>query len=236
MEVIKTIQTEYKGYRFRSRLEARWAVFFDALGVKWEYEFEGYPLSTGGGYLPDFWLPNLKLYAEVKPDGGDFSKPWQFVADIDLVTRDSDGLVDNNREVLLCEGIPLLSALKVISWSGSWADDNEDYIRRSSDQEVCFWYGVLFPCIRCGTCPADQESVGCCWNPWKHESISYPHAHFHYFGCSSQLCPIGCVQVPPTFEESLHGGTFMIDPQRIDKAVRTARSARFEFNDKDMSL
>jgi hypothetical protein len=28
---IKAIETSYKGYRFRSRLEARWAVFFDAL-------------------------------------------------------------------------------------------------------------------------------------------------------------------------------------------------------------
>lgn len=36
--MIKAIETSYKGYRFRSRTEARWAVFFDALGVRWEYE------------------------------------------------------------------------------------------------------------------------------------------------------------------------------------------------------
>lgn len=53
---IKAIETRYRGYRFRSRLEARWAVFFDALGVKWEYEKEGYELPSGR-YLPDFWLP-----------------------------------------------------------------------------------------------------------------------------------------------------------------------------------
>ena len=35
---IKPIETIYKGYRFRSRLEARWAVFFDALGIEYEYE------------------------------------------------------------------------------------------------------------------------------------------------------------------------------------------------------
>lgn len=50
------IETKYGGCHFRSRLEARWAVFFDALGVKWEYEKEGYPLPSGW-YLPDFWLP-----------------------------------------------------------------------------------------------------------------------------------------------------------------------------------
>ena len=33
MREIKAIQTEYNGYLFRSRLEARWAVFFDACGV-----------------------------------------------------------------------------------------------------------------------------------------------------------------------------------------------------------
>ena len=42
MGEMKAIQTEYKGYLFRSRLEARWAVFFDACGVDWEYEPEGY--------------------------------------------------------------------------------------------------------------------------------------------------------------------------------------------------
>lgn len=54
---MKAIETEYSGYRFRSRLEARWAVFFDAIGIKWSYEPEGYHLGDAGNYLPDFWLP-----------------------------------------------------------------------------------------------------------------------------------------------------------------------------------
>lgn len=63
---IKAIETQYKGYRFRSRLEARWAVFFDALGVRWEYEKEGFELGDGIRYLPDFWLPDMDLWIEVK--------------------------------------------------------------------------------------------------------------------------------------------------------------------------
>ena len=51
---MKPIETVYKGYRFRSRLEAKWAVFFDELGVKWEYEPEGYDLDEMGWYLPGF--------------------------------------------------------------------------------------------------------------------------------------------------------------------------------------
>lgn len=55
--MIQAIETTYQGYRFRSRLEARWAVFFDALGMEWQYEKEGYNLGQEGYYLPDFWLP-----------------------------------------------------------------------------------------------------------------------------------------------------------------------------------
>jgi hypothetical protein len=51
---VRPIETHYKGYRFRSRLEARWAVFFDALGLAWEYEPEGFELGDGLRYLPDF--------------------------------------------------------------------------------------------------------------------------------------------------------------------------------------
>lgn len=63
---MKAIETTYNGYRFRSRLEARWAVFFDTLAVRWEYEKEGYELGQAGRYLPDFWLPDLKCFVEVK--------------------------------------------------------------------------------------------------------------------------------------------------------------------------
>lgn len=63
---LKAIETKYKGFRFRSRLEARWAVFFDALNIKWEYEKEGFDLG-GTWYLPDFWFPLFNCYGEVKP-------------------------------------------------------------------------------------------------------------------------------------------------------------------------
>ena len=69
---LKAIQTEYNGYLFRSRLEARWAVFFDACGVAYEYEPEGFDLGGGLYYLPDFLLHGVQgrdggdLYVEVK--------------------------------------------------------------------------------------------------------------------------------------------------------------------------
>lgn len=51
---IKPIPTHYKGYEFRSRLEARWAVFFEYLRCRWSYETEGFILPSGRYYLPDF--------------------------------------------------------------------------------------------------------------------------------------------------------------------------------------
>lgn len=96
--VIKPIETRYAGCRFRSRLEARWAVFFDSLELKWLYEPQGYEIRGGRRYLPDFYLPELALWVEVKahfrpddwallldavedglpgsPDGAGRSVPW----------------------------------------------------------------------------------------------------------------------------------------------------------------
>ena len=42
---IKPIETVYNGYRFRSRLEARWAVFFRAVGIEYQYEPEGFDMD-----------------------------------------------------------------------------------------------------------------------------------------------------------------------------------------------
>lgn len=65
--MIKAIETYYNGYRFRSRLEARWAVLMDALYVPYDYEPQGYTLSDGTPYLPDFWLSTSHTWLEIKP-------------------------------------------------------------------------------------------------------------------------------------------------------------------------
>jgi hypothetical protein len=66
---ITPIETKYAGCRFRSRLEARWAVFMDEAGIEWDYEPQGYEVPTPRGrirYLPDFWLPGSGQWSEVK--------------------------------------------------------------------------------------------------------------------------------------------------------------------------
>lgn len=54
---IQPIPTTYNGYRFRSRTEARWAVFLDAVDIGYDYELQGYRLTDGTLWLPDFYLP-----------------------------------------------------------------------------------------------------------------------------------------------------------------------------------
>jgi hypothetical protein len=70
------IQTSYGGCRFRSRQEARWAVFFDALELKWEYEPQGFLVGRRRRpYLPDYYLPDLGLWLEIKPANADAHDP-----------------------------------------------------------------------------------------------------------------------------------------------------------------
>jgi hypothetical protein len=63
---LKAINTPYANHLFRSRLEARWAVYFDEMNTSWKYEEEGFDLK-GIWYLPDFYLTSHEIYAEVKP-------------------------------------------------------------------------------------------------------------------------------------------------------------------------
>ncbi len=66
---MKAVETKYDGHRFRSRLEARWAVFFNTLGIAYQYEPEGFDLGENyGWYLPDFYLPDQGYYIEIKGD------------------------------------------------------------------------------------------------------------------------------------------------------------------------
>ena len=56
--------TLYRGIKFRSRLEARWAAFFDLVEWRWQYE----PVEIDG-YNPDFLIEGHPgpIIVEVKP-------------------------------------------------------------------------------------------------------------------------------------------------------------------------
>lgn len=115
---MKAIETRYRDFRFRSRLEARYAVFFDALQVEWLYEYEGYELDEDR-YLPDFWLPKLKIFVEIK---GEFPNDREV-----RLCRKLQWYTD--RMVLLCYGLPNENNGWLLAWDHvqnipieTWAD------------------------------------------------------------------------------------------------------------------
>lgn len=84
---IQAIPTRYKGYHFRSRLEARFAVFFDALGFAWEYEPEGYDLGELGYYLPDFRVWSAGEVGKGAPHWIEVKGVFPEQREIDLITE-----------------------------------------------------------------------------------------------------------------------------------------------------
>jgi hypothetical protein len=124
--VTRVLQTIYHGQLFRSRTEARWAVFFDACGILYEYEKEGYDLSgievpgnaifdyehnaympvvktmpNGTCYLPDFWLPQVSLRSS-KSDGLWFEVKGREPTDHELELASA---------LVLCTGDPVIIAV-----------------------------------------------------------------------------------------------------------------------------
>lgn len=67
---ISPISTNYGGLIFSSRLEARWAVYFDYLEVGYDYEPERFDLPSRP-YLPDFYISDQysdnEFWLEIKP-------------------------------------------------------------------------------------------------------------------------------------------------------------------------
>ncbi|MFG2046055.1 hypothetical protein ACGFIW_01325 [Micromonospora sp. NPDC048935] len=100
----KPIETRYAGCRFRSRLEARWAVFFDHLDIRWQYETEGYNLSNGDRYLPDFYLPTLDQWVEVKGKADNRDRARIALAAGELPANPSENLLSPG--VLVLGAIP----------------------------------------------------------------------------------------------------------------------------------
>lgn len=127
--MIKAIQTRYKGFHFRSRLEARWAVFFDTLGIEWAYEEEGFEKDINEGffnavtnqfeavnhepyrYLPDFRIgrKGSGLFVEVKGDNSQLisrSSELNEIHDYDGILPRFNGSLGSDRGLILLGDIP----------------------------------------------------------------------------------------------------------------------------------
>lgn len=107
---IQAIETLYNGIKFRSRLEAKWAYFFDLAGIVYRYEPTAFKLDDGTIYLPDFFLPdvgdraNNGLWVEVKGEltDADVNKVEQFSGFREL----ADGGFPDFNSLVLAGDIP----------------------------------------------------------------------------------------------------------------------------------
>lgn len=160
---IQSIPTKYNGVNFRSRLEARWAVFFDTLGIQYFYEHEGYQLPSGW-YLPDFWLPTFKTWIEIKP-----KKRWedrqQWRIDIQKIRE----LAIATKNISIIQHGDLIAPCSSVS-DEFWASTSVVYADGSGDAEnvavVSYWW---CECPKCASidfqisgypsCKCDQNDL-----------------------------------------------------------------------------
>ena len=205
---IQAIQTTYQGYKFRSRLEARWAVFFDALGLKWEYEPEGFQLPGGLQYLPDFRVTSptgLVQWYEIKPAGGSSLKFDAF----------SEALHTSHK--LNPEARPVHAQLLA-------ANDPLDWF---AAVEAIRYSGYRCPvCPRCGAL-SDHLTVEYCW----------PDVHIDCYACDCDTPDGGGHPIEQGVLGAVwpHKGVVAMARTEWDKCLRNARvaataarAARFE--------
>lgn len=149
---MQALDTTYKSYKFRSRLEARWAVYFDKVGVKWEYEPAGFKISETRKYLPDFYLPEIETYIEVKH--GNYDRKPVFG---DMVAMMECGAASIGK-CLAVFGDPLdhkLMAVGRIADGEPWCDD---FCEQSA---IAFEFkgGLPFVCATFNLSAAEKVSV-----------------------------------------------------------------------------
>lgn len=240
---IKPIETQYKGYRFRSRLEARWAVFFDSLDVEWEYEKEGFDLGTER-YLPDFWLPTQNVWIEIKGErsetGDTKAKKLADITQCSVLMAEGsigdeqwthfipDGTGYTNGFVIQVNKIPDPIAMFLGPPSGYYASED--------------WGQKIL-------CPFCQKSYVNFYRPTIKTGDDYTCWQGRGQSVSIEMtCESGChwsvrfgfhkgetfIAIENAFKETDDIGLWLAkgDKKRYETAVKTARSARFEFGER----
>ena len=143
---MKPIQTIFGGYRFRSRLEARWAVFLTALGFSWDYEFEGFHLDDGQKYLPDLRVRTPQgqtMWVEIKPSYVDTDPKFaQFQKELEGKDRSflaSGDPLEHLSKVAICPRCGMSEPLET-----EWIRDVN--VNRLKFTEYCFHCDCETPC------------------------------------------------------------------------------------------
>lgn len=235
---IKAIETVYHGYRFRSRLEARWAVFFDTLGIKWAYEAEGYDLGDAGWYLPDFWIDSGTddgFWIEVKAHKN-LSERELSVAN--KLSEFAPGYVAFGQP-----GIPEYRG-GYLPFSGTW--NVEDY--QGDGWHLFFGKYNSMPIDTSARSLLQKENMRrfCCWHEYMLDgngtgeyklwpvpsfeiaNVQNPRETFDSLRTHYAITQDDLVEANP-----LISGRKSIDSEGLRSAYTAARSARFEHNERE---
>ena len=91
---------EYNGERFHGEWEVEVAKWFDGNNIRWEREVKPIPYEWSNGwhlYFPDFYLPDLDLYVEVKGYETDRDRSkWSVVPNLVVIKqRDIEAIRSN---------------------------------------------------------------------------------------------------------------------------------------------
>jgi hypothetical protein len=199
---IKAIETEYAGCRFRSRLEARWAVFFDALKIPWEYEPEGIETSAGP-YLPDFRIripqikqwPGMYQWFEVKPKGAPEDP------------RHAACAIDTGRPLIVARDLPRDYSGQMLGWNSA----------------------LIAHGVECG--PRPVAFTDCTWPSRENYCTLGDQRHWCQEDAGWLDGPHLALYTSPYAKDSCGGDYPPLFARDVDRAYTAARSARFEFGE-----
>ena len=191
MRKIKAIETRYRGYRFRSRLEARWAVFFSCLGLKWEYEPEGFDID-GVFYLPDF-----RVEYPGRGEGERHHEWFEVKGDIKAISiEECEKLVRFGRHdrITLLDGVPAPTMYPSIQFErGAVRVEGRPVDAKKLKQYLSKLADVV-----------QEDRSG--WALWSHKGRMWWDFHKNFFPAHDRLIEGACQEARGArFEHDYHG-------------------------------
>lgn len=136
--------TRWKNYAFRSQLEARWAFFFDWLGIRYLYEPKLVRLFRSRlndlWYRPDFYLPDYRAIIEIKG-----AKPTQ---------REKMRLLARQSHVNVYTFYGDVGTPNATCRRGAYVDYGDDYYFQREDLPI----RIRYPLIRASQLQSSQQS------------------------------------------------------------------------------
>lgn len=128
----------HEGYRMRSFTETAWARLLEAAGISYLYESQLVELDRCY-YLPDFYLPNVGIFLEVKgPSANDLERQKA------QETQEKTG-----KHVILLKGFPevdgggFYNSILSIFYKGSWIDFSMHEVVEAIEKHDPYLFKIL---------------------------------------------------------------------------------------------